>query len=59
MSLGGESDLVGVAGPSSLIKVLGRSELIVFVEGEGMDAVLDGLSPSEVDLVFFGFGHRN
>ena len=46
MSLGGESDLVGVAGPSSLIKVLGRSELIVFVEGEGMDAVLDGLSPS-------------
>ena len=59
MSLGGESDLAGVADSSSLIKVLGRSELIVFVEGEGMDAVADGLSSSEVDLVSLGFGDRN
>ena len=59
MSLGGESDLAGVADSSSLIKFLGRSELIVFVEGGGMDAVADGLSSSEVDLVFLGFGDRN
>lgn len=54
-----EFDLAGVADSSSLIELLGRCELIVFVEGEGMDAVVDGLSPSEVDLVFLGFGDRN
>ena len=54
-----EFDLAGLADSSSLIELLGRCDLIVFVEGEGMDAVVDGLSPSEVDLVFFGFGDRN
>ena len=54
-----EFDLAGLADSSSLIELLGRCELIVFVEGEGINAVVDGLSPSEVDLVFFGFGDRN
>lgn len=54
-----EFDLAGLADSSSLIELLGRCELIVFVEGEGINAVVDGSSPSELDLVFFGFGDRN